>query len=201
MKKLRYLALLFLCLCIWPSYLVAQSEADTDAFRAKLLATVYIQSCFLHASEPAKVETVFAPGGKYSSPPMPDKNVRHFLRAGESGKGWVLRNLGAIVVLRENGLCTLFIQKIDSDIFLREFFSEFHKWNHKIYEVGSPKLTRMGTPNELNTAVYPLKPIGILRDGLDQRGVELSHLYEFVISTTKREGANFQVALSIANNF
>ena len=166
--------------------------------RARFAIILFGQTCLRHIGKPAQLRDKLGGDGEMRLPELPEAASKGYLGK-HPGKAWSASHGrgGFIVTQRDDGLCTVFVQKvIEADMLdaLEQLFRDIGWFGLT--------LVKESENQGLRSRVYDMVPEGEYRKRLarsEKFGSEpIEAVFQLVVSTTQAENANFQAAISVA---
>jgi hypothetical protein len=176
------------------------SGSDNDQMdpRARFAIILFGRTCLRHIGKPAQLRAKLSGDGEMRLPQLPEAASKVFLGK-HAGKAWSASHHrgGFIVTLLDDGLCTVFVEKvIETDMLdaLEQLFRDMGWFGLT--------LVKESENQGLRARVYDMVPQGEYRKKLaesEKFGSEpIEAVFQLVVSTTQAENRNFQAAMSVA---
>ncbi|MCH9051508.1 MAG: hypothetical protein IIA72_10545 [Proteobacteria bacterium] len=168
--------------------------------RARFAIILFGQTCLRHIGKPARLRDKLSGDGEMRLPELPEAASKVYLGK-HPGKAWSASHGrgGFIVTQRDDGLCTVFVEKvIEADM--------LHALEQLFRDIGWFGLTLVKESENrgLRSRIYDMVPKGEYRKRLARSkkfGSEpIEAVFQLVVSTTQAEDRNFQAAISVADN-
>lgn len=168
-------------------------HAQENPARESMLLTVFAKTCLKYAGKPTDMKVALEGGRKSGLPMLHQRFVKPFLGRRE-GTGWLLHpDLGqAILVLRDDGVCSIFVRKWDNETFESLLMNFFEK---KVKVFSLNEINRK--TGVLNSTTWGLDPAGRYKALLDKKGMKTGAVFSVTLSTSKKRNGAFQLALTL----